>query len=131
MTQIADTEFVLLTSFKRDGSGVATTVWIAPLGRDRACFTTSSTTWKVKRIRRTPKVTLQPCSRTGTPLPDTTAIPARATVHTDPQTIATVQAAVRSKYGWQARLLLGPVERIARWRGRRGSDVVVLLEFDA
>jgi PPOX class probable F420-dependent enzyme len=54
----------LLTSFRRDGRGVGTPVGIR-VGAGKAYFTTWSTTGKVKRLARNPRVTLAPCTRRG------------------------------------------------------------------
>ncbi len=55
---IADQRYVLLTTFRKDGSPVRTPVWIAPLSDNEVCFTTSGGAGKVKRINRTARVTL-------------------------------------------------------------------------
>lgn len=57
---------VLLTTFRRDGTPVGTPVHIAVEG-DRAFFRTWDTTWKLRRIRRNPAVTIAPATTRGTP----------------------------------------------------------------
>ena len=57
----------LVTTFKRDGSGVGTPVNLRLKDNGKAYFTTWSTTWKVKRLSRDPHVTLAPCTRRGKP----------------------------------------------------------------
>ncbi|GGZ95224.1 PPOX class F420-dependent oxidoreductase [Streptomyces echinoruber] len=57
---------VLLTTYKRDGTGVGTPVNIAVDG-DRAYFRTPGGTWKVKRIRNNPEVELAPSTFRGRP----------------------------------------------------------------
>lgn len=54
----------LLTTFRRNGQGVATPVGIR-LAAGKAYFTTWSTTGKVKRLAHNPQVTLAPCNRMG------------------------------------------------------------------
>ncbi|QIS19894.1 PPOX class F420-dependent oxidoreductase [Nocardia terpenica] len=63
---IARSKYVLLTTYKKDGTAVGTPVWVAPDG-DRMVVWTNSKTWKVKRIRRNPAVTLQECDNRGRP----------------------------------------------------------------
>ena len=63
---LAKQSTALLTTFKRDGSPVATPVHIAANG-DRAVFRTWDKTWKWKRLRRNPRVTLAPCTIGGRP----------------------------------------------------------------
>ncbi|MEV6319998.1 PPOX class F420-dependent oxidoreductase [Nocardia sp. NPDC051787] len=64
--EMSQSKFVLLTTFKKDGTPVGTPVWVAPDG-DRTVIWTNSKAWKVKRIRRNPDVTLQVCDGRGRP----------------------------------------------------------------
>ncbi len=57
---------VLLTTYKRDGTGVGTPVHVAVDG-DRAFIRTWDTTWKLKRIRNNPEVEVSPCTARGRP----------------------------------------------------------------
>ena len=52
-----DGQFIVLTTFRRDGTPVPTTVWFAGTANG-IVVPTSSTTGKVKRIRNNPKVTM-------------------------------------------------------------------------
>jgi uncharacterized protein len=72
-----DQKTVLLTTYKRDGTGVPTPVHIAVDG-DRAFVRTWDTTWKLKRIRNNPEVQVAPCTAGGRPTGP--AIRARARV---------------------------------------------------
>ena len=56
--------YMNLTSFKRDGSPVSTTVWFA-LDGDRLLMRTDSESFKVKRIGRNPSVTVAPATARG------------------------------------------------------------------
>jgi PPOX class probable F420-dependent enzyme len=57
-------EYVLLTTFTKDGRPKPTAVWAAPDG-DRLLVITGEKSWKVKRIRNTPKVRLAVCDMRG------------------------------------------------------------------
>src|SRR5919202_6601246 len=72
-----DQKAVLLTTYKRDGTGVGTPVHIAVDG-DRAFIRTWDTTWKLKRIRNNPEVEVAPSTMRGEPTGP--AIHARARV---------------------------------------------------
>jgi uncharacterized protein len=65
-------KYLSLTSFRRDGTGVATPVWFVEAG-GRLLVETDAGSYKVRRIRRDPRVTIAPCTATGrlrgTPLP--------------------------------------------------------------
>jgi PPOX class probable F420-dependent enzyme len=62
---ITDETYVLLTTFRKNGEGVGTAVWIVALPDGFCGFTTEADSGKVKRIRNNPEVTLQPCDMRG------------------------------------------------------------------
>ena len=64
---LAGTDVVLLTSFRRDGTPVATAVHFAVEG-GRGFARTYDASGKYKRIRRNPAVEIAPASMTGKPL---------------------------------------------------------------
>ena len=66
---------ILLTTYKRDGSAVATPVSIAFDG-DRAFFRSYDKAWKTKRLRANPQVEVAPATLRGRPTGP--AIPAQA-----------------------------------------------------
>ena len=59
-------KYVLLTTYRRDGTPVGTPVNIAVDG-DRAFVRTWDTAWKVKRIRNNPEVEVAPSTIRGKP----------------------------------------------------------------
>ncbi len=62
--ELANGKYALLTSYKKDGTGVGAPVWVAPDG-DRIVVWTYGSSWKVQRIRRNPQVRLQSCDSRG------------------------------------------------------------------
>lgn len=64
--EVAESEYILLTTFTKDGRPKPTAIWAAPAG-DRLVCITQEKSWKVKRIRNTPRVTIATCDRTGNP----------------------------------------------------------------
>ena len=54
---VANTEYILLTTFTKDGRPKPTAIWAAPDG-DGLVVITQEKSWKVKRIRNTPRVTI-------------------------------------------------------------------------
>jgi PPOX class probable F420-dependent enzyme len=97
---VAKAEFVLLTTFTKDGRPKPTAIWAANDG-DRLLVITQAKSWKVKRIRNTPRVTLAVCDRAGHPKSE--AIEATATILDKSQTGA-VYDAIGSEYGLLGRL---------------------------
>ncbi|MFD4293223.1 PPOX class F420-dependent oxidoreductase [Rhodococcus sp. NPDC058505] len=63
---VAAAKYVLLTTFRNDGTPVPTPLWAAADG-DRLLMWTVTESWKVKRIRRNPRVTVAACDARGNP----------------------------------------------------------------
>ncbi len=63
---VAKSDYILLTTFTKDGRPKPTAVWAPPDG-DRLQIITQETSWKVKRIRNTSRVTIAACDRSGNP----------------------------------------------------------------
>ena len=61
---VAKSHYILLTTFTKDGRPKPTAIWAAPQG-DTLVVITQETSWKVKRIRNTPRVTIAACDRSG------------------------------------------------------------------
>ena len=64
--EVAKSEYILLTTFTKDGRPKPTAIWAAPKG-DGLVVITGAESWKVKRIRNTSRVTIAPCDRGGKP----------------------------------------------------------------
>ena len=62
VSALGDEKFVSLTTFKKDGGAVATPMWIGRDG-DHVFVWTPADSWKAKRAKNNPRVTLVPCSR--------------------------------------------------------------------
>jgi PPOX class probable F420-dependent enzyme len=106
--------YVSLRSFKRDGGAVDTPVWAAPLDGKLVVFTLRDS-FKVKRIRRNPRVQVATCGVFGTV---TGAwIEGTCRLVDDAGHEARAYAALDAKYGWQMRLgtflrrMVGGLER--------------------
>lgn len=63
---LAKAQYILLTTFTKDGRPKPTPIWAAP-DQGRLLVITQETSWKVKRIRNTPRVTLATCTMNGRP----------------------------------------------------------------
>ncbi|MGB2921327.1 MAG: PPOX class F420-dependent oxidoreductase [Mycobacterium sp.] len=63
---VAGSEYILLTTFTKDGRPKPTAIW-AVVDGDRLIAITQEKSWKVKRIRNTPRVTIAECDRSGKP----------------------------------------------------------------
>ncbi len=94
-SDIAGSEYILLTTFTRDGRPKPTAVWAAPAG-DGLVVITQEKSWKVKRIRNTSRVTIAPCDRSGKPQGDAVEATARIL---DKSANAATYDAIGKRYG--------------------------------
>jgi hypothetical protein len=101
--------FMLLTTFRKTGRPVPTTVWFAEDG-GRLYVTTARTSGKVKRLRNTVRVQVAPCTPWGAARGPAVEAVARELPETEH---ALALAALRRKYGWQYTLF--------EWLSRRGE----------
>ena len=63
---VAKSDYILLTTFTKDGRPKPTAIWAAPQG-DGLVAISQEKSWKVKRIRNSPRVTIAVCDRSGNP----------------------------------------------------------------
>jgi PPOX class probable F420-dependent enzyme len=61
---LAKSTYLSLTTFRRDGTPVATPVWVAQQGDELVAFTSRSS-GKAKRLRNDGRVLLAPCDMRG------------------------------------------------------------------
>lgn len=104
MTSIAETlaleNFIRLTTFRRDGTPVATPVWLAGDG-DAIVVVTGAETGKVKRLRHTRRVLVAPCDARGRTKPGVADVEGTAELLSAPGEIDRVAGLVRKRYGFQ------------------------------
>jgi PPOX class probable F420-dependent enzyme len=117
--EVAKSEYILLTTFTKDGRPKPTAIWAAP-DSDRLLVITQEKSWKVKRIRNTPRVTIAPCDRAGKPKGE--AVEAVATILDKSANGATYDA-IGKRYG-----LLGKTFGVfSKLRGGLKNNVTVEL----
>ena len=58
-------QFIVLTTYRKDGSGVPTTVWFAHDEQGKIYITTQKQAGKAKRVRSNGRVQMTPSDRTG------------------------------------------------------------------
>ena len=117
-------KYLSLTSYKRDGTGVATPVWFV-IDDGRLLVMTDPESFKAKRIGRNPDVTIAPCTATGRLRGD--PVPGRAELLPDSERARLDQLMAR-KYSWLARVLLPWIDQtLQRLRRKRvGKPTAVL-----
>ncbi len=119
---LADSKYLLLTTFRRNGQPVSTPVWVAPDGGSLAVWTVRDS-GKVKRIRRSGAVELAPCDVRG--VPHGPSVRGRAMALDEADTRRVERLLVR-KYGLLARLYI----RLSHHRRGRDGTVGVTITVD-
>ncbi|MEV0981428.1 PPOX class F420-dependent oxidoreductase [Streptomyces sp. NPDC049915] len=107
--------YLLLTSYRRNGTPVATPVWVVRDGDALGVWTVAGS-YKVKRIRARADVLVGPCDARGNPTGE--QVPATAEI-TDAATVGRYRQLIARKYGLIGRLTLFGS------RVRRGRDGTV------
>jgi PPOX class probable F420-dependent enzyme len=114
LDRLAAGKYLLLTSYRRNGTPVATPVWVVRDGDALGVWTVADS-WKVKRIRARADVLAGPCDVRGNPTGE--QLPATAEV-VDEAAVARYRQLISRKYGLVGRLtLLGSRLR----RGTKGT----------
>jgi PPOX class probable F420-dependent enzyme len=109
---ISDEKYIRFTTFRRDGTAVATPTWVVPLEGDTFGFWTSSGSGKAKRLAHTARVTVQPCDGRGKVRSGTQPIEATARLAVGPE-LEAVRAKVVAKYGFMT--------KVTKWLGTLGG----------
>jgi PPOX class probable F420-dependent enzyme len=93
---LAKEQCIALTTFRRSGQAVTTSVWFA-LGLGTIYVETHGDAGKLKRLRHTPRVTLAPCTYSGKVTGSVSKGYAR--ILTEPEEASAASVALASKYG--------------------------------
>lgn len=112
---LADSEYVLLTTYTSDGRAKPTPVWAARDG-DALVVVTDADAWKVRRVAVEPRVTIAACDMRGNPRGGPVD---GVAVVVDGALVERVEVALRRKYGWK----MGAVDLMGRLRPRGGPRV--------
>ncbi|MFC5824342.1 PPOX class F420-dependent oxidoreductase [Nonomuraea insulae] len=95
-------QYISVTTYRRDGTPVATPVWAAQDG-DAVVFWTPAHSGKIKRIRNNPEVSVAGCGYRG----DLTTEPVKGRAEIlDAAGTDHVRALLRRKYGLTGRIVL-------------------------
>ncbi len=97
---IADARYVSLTTFREDGTAVPTPLWAAESG-GRLWIWTNKDSWKVKRLRSNPKVTVTPCDVRGLINDEAVEVEGTAVLVEDEAGLKSLRSIMQEKYGWQ------------------------------
>ena len=107
--------YLSVTSFKRDGTGVATPLWFVSDG-ERLFALTDLHSAKVRRMRHNPRVLVAPCGAGGKLRGE--PLPARAEVLTESTDLERVRELLIGRYKISYRLVMLTYRLGRRLRGR-------------
>ena len=112
---LEDEKYLLLTTFRRNDTPVATPVWSVPLDSGELGFWTSSGSGKAKRLAHTSRVTVQPCDGRGNTKPGTSPVEATARLVSGSD-MEEIQRKITDKYGFMTKItkVLGTIGGIIR-----------------
>jgi uncharacterized protein len=108
---LAKNRNVVVTTYKRDGSAVATAVNVVVIG-DHAYFRTWSTAGKAKRLRRNSRVDIAPSTARGKPTGPAISATARLL---EPNEVPAVRQALAKKYPILQGRVVPLVHRLRRY----------------
>lgn len=116
---IADEKYVSFTTFKKDGTSTSVPVWIVGAGDGKLGFTTSSNSWKARRLANDDRIQIQPSDmrgqlRAGTTPQSGTAVVVKGTE------FEAMMGRIKAKYGFAVTL----ISAWAQLRKMMGTDQV-------
>lgn len=123
LERLGASKYMLLTTYRRDGTPVSTPVWVVRDGDALAVWTGTSTA-KVKRVRRNPAVRVAPSTFRGKALGD--AVPGRAEI-LGPEDTDRIRSLIKKKY-W---LTGPPLVNLSKWRRGAGATLGIRVDLDS
>ena len=126
---LASAQYVFFTTFRKDGSPKGVPVYIVEIGEGKLGFTTSSNTWKAKRLKANPATELQVCDVRGNVEEGASTYSGTGVVETGAE-FEQVAALLAKKYGFAAKLfaLVYAVGRLFGKGSRTDSAIVITLD---
>ena len=117
-------KYVSFVTYKKDGTPVATPVWVVPFEGGYA-FTTDPDAYKVKRLRNDARATLTICDMRGKIAPDAIVYSGAALVLDEADT-QRVDALIRKKYSIGYRMIgvMSVLKKIAG-KGSTAGDAAI------
>ncbi|MET9653962.1 MULTISPECIES: PPOX class F420-dependent oxidoreductase [unclassified Streptomyces] len=114
--------YVSLTTFRKNGTGVATPVWYAVEGEVLYAWTRSDS-WKVKRLRNDPRIVAQVCDLRGNVAEGAARVEGTARL-LEGDELRRVRKLLARKYTWQFWLVDWPA-MVARLGKRPHTGIAV------
>jgi PPOX class probable F420-dependent enzyme len=123
-TPLDNEQYVSLETFRKDGTGVPTPMWAAPLN-GKLVIGTPGSSYKVKRIRNNARVRVAACNGSGKQIRGPW-YEGKARV-VDAAEVAPADAALNAKYGLQRRALTF----LGKLFGRMKDQVIIEVTLES
>jgi PPOX class probable F420-dependent enzyme len=129
---LSDERYLLFTTFRRDGTPVATPVWVIELDDTALGFCTSSGSGKVKRLAHTARVTVQPCDGRGRATQGTVASETTARMASNSE-YELIRKRIAAKYGVRVKATraLATVAGVLRGKRTAYGDRAIVVSWPA
>ena len=127
---LADEQYVSFTTYRRDGGSSSVPVWIVGAGDGKLGFTTSSSSWKAKRLANDDRIQIQPSDargriKAGTTPQSGTAVVAKGTE------FEAMTGRIKAKYGFPV-VLIGAWAKLRKLLGTdTASDCAIVITLDS
>ena len=127
---LADEQYVSFTTYRRDGGSSFVPVWIVGAGDGKLGFTTSSSSWKAKRLANDDRIQIQPSDargriKAGTTPQSGTAVVAKGTE------FEAMTGRIKAKYGFPV-VLIGAWAKLRKLLGTdTASDCAIVITLDS
>jgi PPOX class probable F420-dependent enzyme len=121
---LGSAKYISVTTFRKDGTPVATPVWLVREGASLMVIT-DPTSGKAKRLRNNPAVLVSPCDMRGRVKPGAIAVPGTVTFQDEAGTKRAMDL-ISKRYGLMGRIITWMNERKARKAGAADAGHVGL-----
>ncbi|MFJ2113655.1 MULTISPECIES: PPOX class F420-dependent oxidoreductase [unclassified Streptomyces] len=113
LEELGRSRYLSLTTYRKDGTGVATPVWHAVDGGELFVWTRSDS-WKVKRLRNDTRVLVAACDVRGRIAPGAPSAEGTARLLESADGVGRVRGLIARKYAWQFWLVDVPAMVVRR-----------------
>jgi len=130
-SDISSEKYIALTTYRKNGEGVVTPVWVNPVSDGRIGFWTSMGSGKTKRMKNNAQVTVQASDARGRVKKGSTPLTGTAEMIQGGPLFDEVQTKGKKKYGVMVNISRAMGQLFGqRKAGQSYADTVVLIRID-
>jgi uncharacterized protein len=128
---IAEEKYIAVQTFRKSGEPISTACWITALPEGKVGFWTSSESFKYKRLKNDPRITLQPSDARGRPKAGTEVLTGTAVIVESGPEYELIYSQIPKKYGVMVPIskFMNTIAHLGKGQYRYGNvGVVVTLD---